>query len=321
MNSTSVASNSTVQACQTLQIAGELISNYVIRFIGALGIFVNLITLAILLIKKSKFQNNYYNFVWCRQFSNLIVCILGAGYLAQSCQVCLDYDLTFYEYFLSRIPLRIAFLASIVSDNLLVANRIYVISGIQNTLTRLTKKMNLSICLFIPLVLLMPFYFTLIIVSTDKGGFAIGLRNELNSLGYISIYALLLPLLEVFIPLVSLAILNVIFVVKYYNFMVRKAHLTRNRTSNKQAELTFTRASLILSTINILTRLFDLIVVILTRVVFPLLFNYHIMAYYLTAQSNLLMFLAHAFDALILFKMDTNLRKLVTNTIKGTRTV
>ena len=106
-----------------LAIAEDVII-YIIRGISAFGALFNLTTILIL-FKKSKFQHKFYDFLQCRCVCNLCVCLLLAYYVPLVCRGCeADYTSLIVNLFVIQFPLRMILMASSVSDNLLIYNRL-----------------------------------------------------------------------------------------------------------------------------------------------------------------------------------------------------
>lgn len=126
-----------------LGTAEEVIS-YAIRGISAFGVLFNLTT--ILLLFKSKFQHKFYDFLQCRCVCNLTVCLLFAYYSPTACRGCVvDYKSLIVNIgFL--FPLRMALIASGISDNLLILNRLANLCRWSNSVfSTLSKKVNVLV--------------------------------------------------------------------------------------------------------------------------------------------------------------------------------
>lgn len=100
-------------------------SNYGLVTTAIIGILFNVFGLAVLYNKSVK--HNFYSFLRCRCLICLIVCILGLffGALSRwkiSCGT--DYVRLFMFQYFGFIPIRMAFLASLIVDNLLILNRL-----------------------------------------------------------------------------------------------------------------------------------------------------------------------------------------------------
>ncbi len=120
-------------------------------------------------------------------------------------------------------------------------------------------------------------------------------------------------LLETGLGVFTLGFFNVLSAIRFREKMIRKAHLLRNRTETRRAEIMFSKMVFILTSICFITRLLDAVA---GAFVLSILLNvfkasndtkYQISAYH---DISLMLFLAaHAFDNWIYFLMDPNLRR------------
>jgi hypothetical protein len=93
-----------------------------IRVISGIGIVFNIITLIVLFNKK--YKHKFYDFLRCRCISYLVVCIYGVLFknFTETNEVD-DYLYILVDWFVIFLPIRITFLASAITDILLVLNR------------------------------------------------------------------------------------------------------------------------------------------------------------------------------------------------------
>ena len=125
-----------------LDLAKKITINYGIRGTSIVGIFVNLFGL--LVLRDKRLVEKFYDCLFCRCFSNLVVCLLGSIYHNQPCIECpANYSLVFH-YMLIYFPLmRVVFNASIICDILLILNRLVLLFGKRtNVFYNLSKKVN-----------------------------------------------------------------------------------------------------------------------------------------------------------------------------------
>lgn len=146
MNITSLNdTSSTSEIVMALDLARIIVSNYGSRGISMVGIFVNLFGL--LVLRNKHLEEKFYDCLFCRCFCNLVVCLFGSFHHRPSCMMCPNnflfevYQRSFY-YPWSRIAL----MASIICDILLILNRLVMLFNKRNNVFfTLSKKVNISI--------------------------------------------------------------------------------------------------------------------------------------------------------------------------------
>lgn len=118
------------------------IFKYIIRSVAAVGILLNLLTVILLFSKK--FEHKFYDFLQCRCVCNLIVSLFTVYTSPLQCRGCEDdYTSLFINIFVIQWPTRSAYLASAVSDNLLVLNRLVnLYQSRDSVFNTLSKKVN-----------------------------------------------------------------------------------------------------------------------------------------------------------------------------------
>lgn len=299
-----------------LQTATSILNNYLIRFISAFGIIFNLFSLFIL--KNKRLKHNIYKFLWCRTFSNLIVCAFGCLYIHTSCIVCENssHDYLFTLWYLFLIPLRMAFTCSAISDIVLILNRYFEILKTKNCLTRLSKKQSLGICLAISILIYLPVFFSIGIVPSTEGLWRIKTFKEENKT-IAGLFLIGLSCVETVIPLTILTVLNIQSIRKFHELMENKVTLTNNRNRIYRAEAKFTKLVVSLTTISIFTRLIDMLSDLVNRLngveIIEFSRDAQIQIQFVKQLTFCFLFAAHALDGLVYFKMDQNLWNIVTD--------
>lgn len=132
----STASSAAVWAKRT----EALINDYANCIVSIVGTVLNLFTL--LLLTNNAFKHKFYDFLRCRCFCNLIVCAFGIVYVDVFCRGCpVNYARLLLYSNLVHIPLRMAFLASAISDVLLIINRLSMLFNRKESgICKLSKK-------------------------------------------------------------------------------------------------------------------------------------------------------------------------------------
>lgn len=119
--------------------ARDIVINYGIRGLSALGIILNVLSLIV--IMRRQLSHNFYDFLRCRCICNLVVCIFALGYTRVVFSECVeDYRLIAFQWF-GNILIRSALLASSISDNLVIINRYVILYNKQESIfNKLSKK-------------------------------------------------------------------------------------------------------------------------------------------------------------------------------------
>jgi len=318
-------SNSTVVtpvypwAVQGIYILDSIVS----RSIGGVGILVNLFF--VLTLSHRTLRHKIYDFLWCRQFTNLLTCLS----VAASNGFCFDCDynsewLAYYIWYIS-IAIRVSSLASFISDILLILNRYFEVCQKTIFLGRLSKKMNIFICFSIPFIIFVPGYFAVYVVKVPLNG---KFKLTLNAFGtstYFKLYFFLAFLIEIVIPLITLLWINIVSVFKFKHVMERHGDLTGNQTEARNAERRFTRMVFLLSAITSVTRIIDLMTTLLNRILIisPSTFGQGTIELILFSKSLTVIFIniALGFDAFVFMRMDKNIWRLVLSFTGGSNRV
>jgi len=218
-----------------------------------------------------------------------------------------------YGVYVFGIPSRIAFLASSISDLILILNRYFVITEGRVWLLKISKLTNLAICYVFSICIWVPFYSAVcleVVGSNEEFAFKL---TEFGQSTLFKGYAAGLFLLETGLGVCTLGFFNVLSAIRFREKMIRKGHLLSNRTETKQKEIMYTKMVFILSTVCFITRLLDAVTTTLVRLILLDVINFSEEA---KSQINLyydiswtLLLAAHSFDNWIYFLMDPNLRR------------
>ncbi len=321
MNSTlTVKPNSDAQLTWPL-LASSIIDTYLTRAFGGIGICTNLL-LVIVLLHKS-LAHRIYTFFWCRVVSSLIVSIFGVA-LLPACSCYDAYWLILYRL-LTNLGSRGALIASFICDIFLMLDRYSEITKKKNYINKMPRKLNILIALSVGFIMVLPGVFSVNIYpdqvanSTTISTYS----TELSQFGTSSVflaYSLALVLVENVLPVLIMIFLNAVSVSKFKRLMYTHGHLTRNQTDAKKREVRFTKMILILSSICIVSRLMDMISSMAYRVTIlnPAMFSQATidLTVFFRNLTNLCLYAVNSLDALVYFKMDTNLWKIILNFFK-----
>lgn len=119
-----------------------IVTNYASRGISIVGILVNLFNL--LVLWKIRLDKKFYDCLFCRCLSNLVVCLLGSLHNEQHCMRCLgDYKVIILQVYIYYPLSRISLMASIFCDVLLILNRFLLLfNKRKNVCFTLSKKVS-----------------------------------------------------------------------------------------------------------------------------------------------------------------------------------
>ncbi|MFT4802063.1 MAG: hypothetical protein ACI93N_001838 [Flavobacteriaceae bacterium] len=283
----------------------ELLETYINRVICGIGIILNLFFLCVLY--KPKIIYKISSYLWCRTFCNLIVCILGVAFTDYYHEEKRIGSLAFFEHevFIIATLIRIAFMASILSDILVILNKFLMLLNMKSFWADLNKIMNLVICYGIGITLFVPLYF----VNDNGGGYDSWKSNVLGS-----IYLIVLLFLECVIPVLVLTILNLTSVYKFRKIMRMRGHLISYKTKERKIEIRTTKIVILLTLVCIITRAFDMFCEARIRIGWFKLVEYSaeekVENELISHISKLFMNCAHAFEGIVYFTMDKNLKNM-----------
>lgn len=130
------------QTVAYLKKASDLVIEYGIHGVSIIGTLFNIITIIVLTTRF--FDHKFYNFLRCRCICNLGVCLFGIFFegLPKS-EVAVEYLTLYNQWFLVFFPMRVFFLASAISDNLIILNRLATLYEKNNSIFfTLSKKVS-----------------------------------------------------------------------------------------------------------------------------------------------------------------------------------
>ena len=127
-------------------------------------------------------------------------------------------------------------------------------------------------------------------------------------------YLVVLFMLETVIPIGTILVLNVLSVVKFRKQTRIHRNLTRQQQNDNKVENRYTTLVIILTTICIISRFFDMATGLFYRLQYldPSMFSKGqiLLITFSKSLSNLIVLIIHGEDGLIYFKMDKNLWRL-----------
>lgn len=137
-----VKTNVSETALKYIKVADHLERG--VHVVSGIGTLFNIVT--ILLLTNRNFNLKFYDFLRCRSICNLAVCLVGI-FLSE---IPLEHEILNYwslvsTWFVINVPMRIAFIASAISDNLIILSRLLNLYNKKNSVFyTLSKKVSYS---------------------------------------------------------------------------------------------------------------------------------------------------------------------------------
>ncbi len=308
---------------QVLDQITLILLNYLGRVISGFGILLN--TFFLFLLLKKCFKNQIYNYFWSRAFCNLIASIFGVIFVQFPLELMTYEKYTLiHQLYISGFGTRAVLMASSVSDILLIVNRYYSMTERRNSFfAKISKKTNLFLCYFIGITLFIPFCFGGDFVETENKNFAYWKLSQFGSSAGYKAYFLLSFMLESVIVVIILLVFNSMAITKFRGIMTNKTKVTKKKTKAEKANIRFTKYSLVLSIICLIVRTLDMLAGILVRIEAVQLYVYtpeqRSLKNICRQFAFFVLFTSQAFEVLIYFKMDKNVKKSIIEIFEQTR--
>ena len=315
---------STLTSTQNLTITFQMLKKffdsydeYANRSIGGIGFVINFIFLFI--FSKNAF-NGRYNYQWCHTICNIAVCIIASIRVQLLSQ---KEDSTFYYLIYSvyvSFLVRIFLIASVLSDILLIFSRFALLSNKKYFLSELSRMANLGFSFGVGISAILPFYIASKIVKSEKEGIYFWEVNEFGKSQFFLIYLLALFFFETVIPLTFLTILNILSIRQYQTIVSRRRRIIRACLKIEKAELRFTKTVLTLNIIWVISRILDMIIGILNRMVLTEIISLDselkIVYDFLRDFIFSILYIVHAFEPLVYMIVDKQIRNVVVKILR-----
>lgn len=347
MNITSLTGTNTTNALVlALDLAQEIIINSS-RILSIIGIFVNLFGL--LVLRNERLVEKFYGCLFCRCVCNLVVCLFGSiHYKRVLMESPMNYSLALYHAYFYFPLTRIAFMASINCDMLLILNRLVLLFGKKkNLFFILSKKVNyicalksismnicqikqinlffnpkanLLICYLIPTIFSIPYFFGIEVVKVSDSsavmeGSFVWLNSEFGEQKTYKLYTVAALVFGNLIPTLVLIILNTISLIKFRQMLSNMADTSFLRS----VRTNIVRLVLVLTFVCIFVRVFDLLSA------FPLWFEslLQIESEEMNSLLNLVrqiaffcLFSAHALDGIFCYFYDRLIKQVACQLVR-----
>ena len=239
----------------------SFIATYLIGLISLSGIYINLSCL-VHIGQRMNTQTCYYRYLWITRFANVFVCLVGVGYMNSYCLNCIEtyqnsYMLLFYKWYVINIPFRVIYFVGIASENILILTRCLIFYAKKDPLKKISLlKINIFIYLFAILTML-PLYFAFDFIPSENG--YIWQPSKFGKSFFSKVFLLGVFLIDTVIPLVTLSIVNILAMLKFYSIMKMKRLLVAGDRSNetRRAEIRYSKKVLFLGSVYYLARVLD----------------------------------------------------------------
>ena len=296
----------------------DVIGYHLITFVSLVGLALNLSSIKLLRHKSLKHQ--IYKYLTCKSILDSIVCLFGVGYLKNNCLLCItsyfnSYGMIFYQFYIIRILIRSALLASTISELCLTLNRIYSLSNKATCLDRVPVKCLVPLILASCILLNSISYLSVEIKETNQTGIFYSCVTNFGASYFYRMFILLMLIVEV-VPTIMLIVANLVVLVKFRRRM--NAKITLNIQSAeliKKSEIRFTLMILVLTGIYVCVKFFDILSTISFRYVS--FFNPDISTVskalidLFRQLSYLLVFMQYVLNIFIYVAIDPNLLRII----------
>ena len=301
----------------------DLISNYIgyygISTVSLIGILINIFIKN--LLRNKSLNNTFYKHISIKIMIDLMICIVGIGYLNTVCLICsqyLSYEIMLY-YWVVIISTRYIFFMSTIHEIYLITNRFLILKNRNNWIVKIMLKYYVSFLILVPLCFYLPTFFVITIKRSKENSdyFNRDLKESSNNI-FFRVYFLLLIFFETILPLISLLTMTVLCHNEYKKRIQIKSRIivqAKIIAKLKKLENSYTRITIILTCLFMATRCSDCIVSLLIRAIqvlnLKLEKNTFSFLNFLRQFTYLLYFGLHALSGLMYIQIDSNLRILV----------
>jgi len=180
---------------------------------------------------------------------------MAAGYLDICFDCSFEYEWMAYYSWYNRVAARASSLSVFISEIFLIYNRYSEMKKKNNFFVKFSKELNLLISILIGFLVMLPIALGKDIIESPKINGAFTTKfNKFGSSIYFTVYVYAVFFFESVIPVCVIVYLNVVTVYNFKKIMKKHGHLTKNKSAAKQAEASFTKMVIFLSTFISITR-------------------------------------------------------------------
>ena len=307
--------------CLVVDQVANIFAYYVTTVINAIGVFINIGFLIILLNKTLK--HKFYESLWAKTFADLVVCIIGVGYLRNSCHICSgtgSYWKIFYNLYIIKIPLRFALFISYYFEIYKSFNRCISLYRPKSTNIYFKKFPFIFFSYLFLIVLMFPVVFLVGITETDIPDIyeiSVYLPNKTIISKLLIIYNFMLVIIGILF-LFILVTLNIFCIVKFRR-TINKSKAVKGKNIAKldraKLERRITKTTIIISCLFVVIKIlyeigqtFSTLTLLTDKGYYSEVnswFNLYRQTSYLAAFSF------HSLNSLFYVYMDSNIRRLI----------
>ena len=305
--------------CYVLYSIADAIGYYLITIVSLLGFCLNL--LSIKLLAAISVKHKFYKYLLCKSIWDALICLLGVGYLNSNCAVCNENNINtywtlFYKVYVIRISLRILVSTSTLCEILLTFNRALSFSTKRNLLNHWSIKCHMLCCLMVPFSVGVPVIFSFQLKPLNQTHMFYWTLTSFGETRFFQCYTLVLLIVEYFIPICLLLILNLIILSKYKRRMRAKLSLSIVATQViRKSEIRFTKIILIVTGVFVISRALDMMGSLFSRLEYILIINYIVLDKALINLMRqityLVVLLQYTVNIFIYVSIDPNLLELL----------
>ena len=251
-----------------LNQSSDIIGYYLIPIICAIGLITNYCFLWLLSNKQLK--HKIYENLRVKAFCDWMVCLVGVGYLNNECLICAKYMYNsywglFYHWSVIKIPLRIVLLTSNISEIYLILNRCISLYNPKSRLLNINKYYVILVNYTFCIIMLFSYFLSYTFEKTKTKGIYTWTLTDIGKSTYFQIYVLCVLIIENFLPIILLVILNLIAVIKFRKMMSESKALGTQISNKDRSERRFTLFCIILSCLFTLIKSTDIVTAIYYR--------------------------------------------------------
>lgn len=312
MNKTN-SSDIMIGMSERIDSISDIITYYCISAVSLIGLSINLFMSNLLRSKTLKYS--FYKHIRFKSVIDSLICLLGIGcfnYICLGCLVFSSYEKIFYQVIMT-FAVRIMFMVSSFHEIYLIANRYLILKSRNNFIVRLRLIYYVPTLVLVPLGSFAPSFLLIQIQPVNEQSNLFTYSYDFERYKYFRYYILLRSVIENLLPIVALTVLSILCTSEYKKRIEIKSRITISTIYNlKKLENSYTRITIILTVLFILTRLSDFVIETGYRVTFTRIQNELILSIVrlIRQSAYILYFSLHSFNGLLYVQIDQNLKTL-----------
>lgn len=298
---------------QRIELISDIMAYYCISAVSLIGLFINLYMNNLLRSKTLKFS--FYKHIRFKTIIDSLICLLGVGcfnYVCLGCQMFASYEKIFYQLVIT-FSVRIMFMISSFHEIYLITNRYLILKNSKNCIVRLRFIYYIPVLVLVTLCSFVPIYFIIEIKPINEESELFYYKFDLNLNKYFMLYTLFRFFIENIFPFVALTILSVLCTSEYKKRLKIKSRSMIQTIHNlRKLENSYTRITIILTVLFILTRFSDFLIGVAYRLTLSRTENKLILSIVTLIRQSayILYFSLHSLNGLLYIQIDQNLKAL-----------